>query len=66
MSFPLIPFHSRKFSIVIPGYFLEMVHRESPLFTIWTFVPLAIADFVELIDDDDDVLEELEVTGFFA
>ena len=27
---PLIPFHSRKFSILIPGYCLEMVHNESP------------------------------------
>ena len=27
---PRIPFQSLKFSILIPGYFLEMVQRESP------------------------------------
>jgi hypothetical protein len=34
---PLIPFHFRKFSIVIPGYFLEIVQSESPSLTVCTF-----------------------------
>lgn len=33
---PRKPFQSLKFSILIPGYFLEMVQRESPVFTSCT------------------------------
>src|SRR5690606_8388696 len=44
---PLIPFHSRKFSTEIPGYFLEMVQRESPERTVCSLEP-SVTAWVEL------------------
>ena len=59
---PRIPFHSRKFSIVIPGYFLEMVQRESPSLTIWIF------SFVEtrVFPEPEEVLLDAFVIGLLG
>ena len=59
---PLIPFHSRKFSILIPGYFLEMVQSESPLCTVCIFAPAKLTLFEAELPLFETLLET--ITGF--